>query len=435
MIEPRPTCPRCQRPLRLCWCAHVTPIETRTRVVFLQHPREASVAIGTARMAHLCLPRSELYSGVHWQGTRALERIFADPERPPAMLYPGEGAIDVMTAPPAHPITLVVIDGTWAQARKIVNQNPSLQSLPRYAFRPPRPSNYRIRREPDERFVSTIEALSYVLGALEGDPQRFRSLLQPFEAMVDAQVEFAQTVHTPRRLAGPRRAWKGAALPPLLTERRDDLVCVVAEGNAWPYGHPLRTEAARGELVHLVATRLATGERFEAIARPRMALAPNTARHIELDEASLLGAPSLDEAAQRFRSFLRDGDVLVTWGSFTQELLQHATIDTAQPQLDLRTVCRVLASQSVGALEDLELAPASEREASAPIAPAPIAPAPIAPAPIAPALRGRAGDRLVRLTTLTSRVLAEGARLFAPLREAPGASEPARMPSRSEQEP
>jgi hypothetical protein len=224
--------------------------------------------------------------------------------------------------------------------------------------------------------------------------------------------------------------FRSAALPPLLTERRDDLVCVVAEGNAWPYGHPLRTEAARGELVHLVATRLATGERFEAIARPRMPLAPNTARHIELDEASLLGAPSLDEAAQRFRSFLRDGDVLVTWGSFTQELLQHATIDTAQPQLDLRTVCRVLASQSVGALEDLELAPASEREASPPIAPAPIA-----PAPIAPALRGRAGDRLVRLTTLTSRVLAEGARLFAPLREAPRASEPPRMPSRSEREP
>ncbi len=306
MLEPRPTCPRCLRPSRLCWCAHVTPLETRTRVVFLQHPREASVAIGTARMAHLCLPRSELHVGVHWQGTRALEAIHADPERPPAVLYPGEDAIDVMTHPPSHPITLVVIDGTWAQARKIVNQNPSLQSLPRYAFRPPRPSNYRIRHEPDEHFVSTIEALSYVLGALEGEPERFRSLLQPFEAMVDAQVEFARTVRAPRKLEGARRAWKGASLPPLLTERRDDLVCVVAEGNAWPYGHPLRTEAARGELVHLVATRLRTGDRFEAIARPRMPLAPNTARHIALEEAALREAPSLDVLRARWRSFLRD---------------------------------------------------------------------------------------------------------------------------------
>jgi DTW domain-containing protein YfiP len=389
--------------VNLCWCAHVTPIETRTRVVILQHPREAGVAVGTARMAHLSLPRSELHVGVHWEGTRALERIFADPERPPAVLYPGEGAIDVMTDPPAHPITLVVIDGTWAQARKIANQNPALRALPRYAFSPPRPSAYRIRSEPDERYVSTIEAMSYVLGALEGEPARFEALLRPFEAMVEAQVGFASTVRAPRRLAGPRREWRGAALPPLLTDRRDDLVCVVAEANAWPYGHPLRTEAARGELVHLVARRLATGETFDALARPRMPLAPNTARHIELDETELLGAPALEEVARGFRRFLRDEDVLVTWGSFTHELLSHAAIDTGHPHLDLRTVCRVLASQSVGALEQLELSPAPGRDAS--------------PAIERP-LRGRAGDRLVRLATLTSRVLAEGARLFAPLREA-----------------
>ncbi len=58
---------------------------------------------------------------------------------------------------------------------------------------------------------------------------------------------------------------------------------------------------------------------------------------------------------------------------------------------------------SVGALEQLELSPAPERDVS--------------PAIERP-LRGRAGDRLVRLATRTSRVLAEGARLFAPLREA-----------------
>jgi DTW domain-containing protein YfiP len=372
----------------------VTRIETRTRVVFLQHPREAGVAIGTARMAHLCLPRSELFVGVDWQGTRALERIFADPERPPAVLYPGEGAIDVMAHPPAHPITLVVIDGTWAQARKIASLNPALRALPRYAFVPPRPSAYRIRAEPDERYVSTIEALSYVLGALEGDPARFGALLRPFEAMVEAQVGFASTVRAPRRLERARRPWRGASLPALLEERRDDLVCLVGEGNAWPHGHPLRTEAARGELVHLVARRLATGEGFEAIARPRMPLAPNTARHLELGEATLRDAPPLEALARGFHAFLRDRDVLVRWGGFTAELLAHAGLTTAHESLDLRTVCRVLASRSVGALEQLEqLAPyAAAREAI---------------------LAGRAGRRLALLESLTTKVLDQGARLFA----------------------
>ena len=53
MLAYRPTCPRCRRPASYCYCAHLTPIASRTRVVFLQHPREHRMPIGTARMTHL----------------------------------------------------------------------------------------------------------------------------------------------------------------------------------------------------------------------------------------------------------------------------------------------------------------------------------------------------------------------------------------------
>ena len=56
--DPRPTCHRCLRPLSVCWCADLAPLETRTRVVFLQHPCEARVAIGTARIGRLPVPGS-----------------------------------------------------------------------------------------------------------------------------------------------------------------------------------------------------------------------------------------------------------------------------------------------------------------------------------------------------------------------------------------
>ena len=42
----------------------LAPIASATRVVFLQHPRESRVAIGTCRMAHLALAGSELHRGV-----------------------------------------------------------------------------------------------------------------------------------------------------------------------------------------------------------------------------------------------------------------------------------------------------------------------------------------------------------------------------------
>src|SRR5689334_2915806 len=102
----RAVCARCRRPESVCYCRHVTALETKTRVVLLQHPRERDVPIGTARMASLCLPNAELHVGVHWQGSAALASALGDPNRPAALLYPHAGAIDVMRDPPSSPITL-----------------------------------------------------------------------------------------------------------------------------------------------------------------------------------------------------------------------------------------------------------------------------------------------------------------------------------------
>ncbi len=202
----RDTCHACRRPLSHCWCGLLPSIETRTRVVLLQHPRERDVAIGTARMATLCLPNSELHVGVDWGDVPALDRALSDPARPAALLYPGDDAADLFTAPPPGPITLVVVDGTWTLTRKVVRTNPRLAALPRYAFNPPSPSDYRIRREPRAACVSTIEALSYALGALEGDPERFAAMLVPFRAMIDAQIAAESSQHRgrERRPRGPR---------------------------------------------------------------------------------------------------------------------------------------------------------------------------------------------------------------------------------------
>jgi DTW domain-containing protein YfiP len=124
------------------------------------------------------------------------------------LLYPGEGAADLATTRLPGPIALVVVDDTWPQAKKRERENPELAALPRYAFRPAAPSAYRVRREPDEAFVSTIEALARVLGALEGHTERFRSLLEPFRAMVDTQLA---THEAATRADDPRR--RGASAP------------------------------------------------------------------------------------------------------------------------------------------------------------------------------------------------------------------------------
>jgi DTW domain-containing protein YfiP len=381
--EPRTVCLRCRRPASVCYCAHIQPLQTATRVVLLQHPRERDVPVGTAHMAALCLPGAELHVGVRWGGSPALNRALSDPARPAALLYPGLGAIDVVQHPPPSPVTLVVIDGTWSQTRKVLRDNPELAALPRYAFTPSAPSEYRIRREPAEACVSTIEALALVLGALEGDPARFQALLRPFRAMVEAQIAFARDVnHGRKRPARPRRprvpAWVGA--------RAADLVCVVAEANAWPYrDEALRTEH-RDELVHAVACRLSTGETFEEVLAPRNPLCPSTADHLELSPEVLGRGGAVPAFVERWRAFVRDTDVVCSWGHVTPGLIAAAGGHLPPTRIDVRQLARNASGGRVGTLE--------EHSARLDIPP---------PAPLG---LGRGGARLARVAEIMRRLAA-----------------------------
>ena len=350
---PRATCPACRRPASVCYCSHVRPIETTTRIVILQHPRERDVAIGTARMASLCLPGSELHVGVHWRGSRAVADALSDPARPAVLLYPGPGAIDVLQDPPAHPVTLVVVDGTWWQAKKVVRENPELAALPRYSFTPPAPSQYRIRKEPQPTYVSTIEALVYVLGALERDEERFHGLLEPFRAMIDAQIA-CEARHRAAGSRHPRRPRPPPApprVPDCLRDRFGDVVCVHGEANAWPYGSSERADN-RDEIVHWVAQRPATGESLDVVLAPRRAIAPATPVHTWLSAETLAAGRTAEELATAWRAFVRDADIACSCGHYAMGLFEAMGMTLPRERLDLRQAARVYAKGKVGTLDD-----------------------------------------------------------------------------------
>ncbi|HEY1097568.1 MAG TPA: tRNA-uridine aminocarboxypropyltransferase, partial [Myxococcota bacterium] len=184
----RETCWRCRRPQVVCWCNRLPSLRPRTEVVFLQHPRERHVPIGTARMAHLGLTNSRLIEGVHVDDDPRIADLFVGGVDDVAVLFPGDDArpLPAWTTPPKK---LVVLDGTWSQASKLLKENPKLAALPRLSFSPPEPGRYRIRREPTDMHLSTIEATAAVLGIIEGDVDAYRTLLLPFDQMVEQQLE------------------------------------------------------------------------------------------------------------------------------------------------------------------------------------------------------------------------------------------------------
>lgn len=207
----RETCYGCFKPSFLCLCGRVRRVANRTRITILQHPRERFHAIGTARIARLGLANSALLLP-RAVAPRSL-RIPVDLTPGSALLFPGGSARELAELEPAElPRGLVVLDGTWSQARKLLRENPSLGDLPRVKLSPASPSRYRIRKEPRGNYVSTVEAIVQALALIEPETPGLDSLIDLFETMIDEQIVYAN--RNPRRplrkIARQTRSERGA---------------------------------------------------------------------------------------------------------------------------------------------------------------------------------------------------------------------------------
>src|SRR5438132_11316342 len=91
--EAVPDCPNCGKPLPLCICDSITPIENKIALLILQHPQEQDRTLGTARLTALHFGNAVLKIGLSWPSlSKALGRPVADPSRW-AILYLGSAKV------------------------------------------------------------------------------------------------------------------------------------------------------------------------------------------------------------------------------------------------------------------------------------------------------------------------------------------------------
>lgn len=181
----RPQCSRCHRPLTHCLCALIPNLDSRTRVLLLQHPSEVSHALNTARLAALGLNNAQLVVGEVFEDLAALLNV---PGYQARLLFPADDAQALQAyAPNDQPLLLVVPDGTWRKARKMLHLNPLLAALPRVTLAEGATSRYRLRKAPAPGALSTVEAIALALQVLEA-PASFELLLKPFDALIEGQI-------------------------------------------------------------------------------------------------------------------------------------------------------------------------------------------------------------------------------------------------------
>ncbi|KRP75184.1 DTW domain-containing protein [Pseudomonas paralactis] len=181
----RPQCPHCLRPTTHCLCALIPTLDSRTRVLLLQHPSEVGHALNTARLAALGLKNAQLVVGEVFDD---LATLLSPPGYQARLLFPADEAQPLQAYMPGdQPLLLVVPDGTWRKARKLLHLNPLLAALPRVTLADGGISRYRLRKAPGPGALSTVEAIVQALQVLEA-PVSFEPLLKPFEALIEGQI-------------------------------------------------------------------------------------------------------------------------------------------------------------------------------------------------------------------------------------------------------
>lgn len=259
-------CPRCHRPSPTCIC-HALPADgpislPNIRVLILQHPREARKRkrTGTVPLVRLCLEDVTVCVGTAFgcgkdgenkSSPQAFREVLDRQEEEGAMLlYPGDSALPLTAASigevrptntegdgrstPPNNITLIVLDGTWAQTQSMYQQSPALHRLPTYMFADDRTSLFDpMRQEPAGHCTSTLEAISRSLRIIAGDKDdddnaailAADALEGSLRAMVEGQMRYANDASKSR---------------PRTKNMRDGDTVDVARGKTEPQGRKIR---------------------------------------------------------------------------------------------------------------------------------------------------------------------------------------------------
>jgi DTW domain-containing protein YfiP len=229
VAEAIPDCPDCHKPLPLCICDSIKPIENRISLLLLQHPQEQDRALGTARLTALHFKNAVLKIGLSWPSlSKALGRPVHDPQRW-AVLYLGSAKVadldtdrDVVAINRKGEVEdnqrailkdiegIVLLDGTWSQAKALWWRNAWMLKCQRVILGPKQPSRYgKLRKEPRRDGLSTIEAAAMLLAALEKRPDIEATLNGSFERMLakyrEAQAVMPELAPKPRAKRDYRR--------------------------------------------------------------------------------------------------------------------------------------------------------------------------------------------------------------------------------------
>lgn len=196
----RKNCAQCRKPEVICYCSQIKPFDSFPTFAILIHKMESRRIIATGRIAHLSLSNSHLIEGLEFSENEDVNALINNPLNHCVVLSPGPTSLNLSECsevereavfPKNKKPIVFVLDGTWAQARRMKRLSWNLRALPSICFTPASLSRFSVRHQPAEFCYSTIEAIHEVIKLLS-PKSNYEGLLAPFYSMVSKQEEFVK---------------------------------------------------------------------------------------------------------------------------------------------------------------------------------------------------------------------------------------------------
>lgn len=160
-------CPGCGLIPRDCVCEQLTAVDPGLEIRVLLHRAELKKQSNTGWIANAMLESSSVH--VYGAGLRFDWEPVIDPDRPGYLFYPAPGAepaSETTFAGDEDPYVLV-LDGTWAQARRMYLRNPELRGLRQLTLPADSPDpKWRARAPHGASRYCTLEAVILLLEAV-----------------------------------------------------------------------------------------------------------------------------------------------------------------------------------------------------------------------------------------------------------------------------
>lgn len=169
-MEKRVACQRCGF-THQCICAQIPALESKVNIALLTHENELKRDTNTGKLLLQTLPNSQSYVWQRKSAPADLMAMINDDTVQALLLFPSEQSVDVSEINEVYPVAnkkrlFIVLDGTWQEAKKMMNKSLWLQSIPQVHLTPNLDSAYTLRRNQDAGHLCTCEVGSLLLNQL-----------------------------------------------------------------------------------------------------------------------------------------------------------------------------------------------------------------------------------------------------------------------------